>query len=399
MSDQVAGQGKVIDLDGPKIQSNTKLSDVISRTGANYANVFNFTGSATLEFTGQLGSSTLATKNFTIDASTTVNDLENFLTSALGIQQSNASNGNTIPSSQTALGTEVPPGAVVNSQGQIVITGNNGVDNAINIGLSGMNLVTTTGGTSSTSEINLPWTTIQQAKGQTAVANFTAYDSLGVPVQVRITAALESESGGQTTYRWFADSSDNQPQSGASIAVGTGQITFDGNGNYVSATSDQVTIHRNGDSSAPLVFKLDFSQLSGLAATTSSLSVAQQNGFAPGVLSSFNVGTDGLITGVFSNGVSRDLGQLQLARFANPNGLLQQGQNMYSAGVNSGLPTVASPGDSGNGTIVAGATELSNSDVGSNLIELILASTMYSSNSRVISTVQQLFQELLNLGK
>ena len=86
-----------------------------------------------------------------------------------------------------------------------MITGNNGVDNAVNIGLSGMNLVTTTNGTTSTTEVNLPWTTTQQAVGQTAVTNFTAYNSLGVPVQVQLTAALESQTGGQTTYQWFAD--------------------------------------------------------------------------------------------------------------------------------------------------------------------------------------------------
>lgn len=396
VSDHVASQGQVIDLDGPKIQSTTKLSDVISRSGSDYENVFNFAGSATLEFTGQLGSTTLATRNFTINANTTVGDLENFLTGALGIQQSTS--GNSIPPSQTASGATVEPGATINNQGQIVITGNNGVDNAVNIGLSGMNLVTTTNGTTSTTEVNLPWTTTQQAVGQTAVTNFTAYNSLGVPVQVQLTAALESQTGGQTTYQWFADSSDNQPADNSGIAVGTGQITFDSNGNYVSATSNQVTIHQNNDSSPALIFNLDFSQLSGLAATTSSLSVSQQDGFAPGVLSSFNVGSDGLITGVFSNGVSRDLGQFQIAGFANPDGLEQEGQNMYAAGVNSGLPTVANPGQSGNGTIVAGATELSNADVGANLIQLILDSTMYSANSKVISTVQQLFQELLNIG-
>jgi flagellar hook protein FlgE len=108
---------------------------------------------------------------------------------------------------------------------------------------------------------------------------------------------------------------------------------------------------------------------------------------------------DGRIRGVFSNGITRDLGQIRLARFSNPSGLEQKGENMYSSGVNSGLPIESNPGEQGSGRIVAGAVELSNTDVGGNLIDLILASTMYRGNSRVITTVQQLFDQLLSLGR
>ena len=80
---------------------------------------------------------------------------------------------------------------------------------------------------------------------------------------------------------------------------------------------------------------------------------------------------------MFSNGVTRNLGQLQLAQFANDQGLEQQGQNLYAAGVDSGLPIVGTPGSQGTGTIVAGALEESNTDIGANLINLITASTEY----------------------
>jgi len=70
---------------------------------------------------------------------------------------------------------------------------------------------------------------------------------------------------------------------------------------------------------------------------------------------------------------------------------------MYAAGVNSGLPVESNPGVQGSGKLVAGAVEQSNTDIGGNLIDLILASTMYRGNSRVITTVQQMFDELLNL--
>lgn len=124
-----------------------------------------------------------------------------------------------------------------------------------------------------------------------------------------------------------------------------------------------------------------------------------QDGFAPGVLSSFIVGEDGLIRGVFSNSAMRSLGQLRLARFGNPAGLEQLGENLFAAGVNSGMPIEGNPGEQGIGSIVSGAVELSNADVGSNLIDLILSSTMYRSNTRTITTIQQMLDTLLQLQR
>mgnify|MGYP002476547851 CR=1 FL=1 len=103
--------------------------------------------------------------------------------------------------------------------------------------------------------------------------------------------------------------------------------------------------------------------------------------------------------GVFSNGISRTLGQIRLARFANPTGLEQRGENLYGLGFNSGLPVEGNPGDLGIGSIVSGALELSNTDTGANLIDLLLASTMYRANSRVISSAQTLLDDLLNVRR
>jgi flagellar hook protein FlgE len=152
-------------------------------------------------------------------------------------------------------------------------------------------------------------------------------------------------------------------------------------------------------SSSPLTFELDFSQLSGLDTPQSSLAVSYQDGFPPGVLTGFTVGEDGIIRGAFDNGVARDLGQIRLVRFANPAGLEQQGDNLYAEALNSGRPIEGSPGQEGIGTIVAGAVELSNTDIGGSLVDLILASTMYRGNTRVITTAQQMIEELLAMRR
>jgi flagellar hook protein FlgE len=270
------------------------------------------------------------------------------------------------------------------------------MDNAVEVGLSGLLLETSSG----TVNVNMPFGVKQPAVGESAVTDFIAYDSLGIPLRVRVTAVMESRDSSSTTYRWYADSADNDPAAGAATAVGTGLVTFDGQGNVISVSDATVSIERRNVSSAsPLEFELDFSQISGLAADRSSMAVSRQDGSAPGELNSFIVGEDGTIRGVFSNGVTRDLGQIRLARFANPAGLEQRGENLFSEGVNSGLPITGDPGQQGCGTIVAGAVELSNTDIGSNLIELILASTMYRGNTRVITTAQQMVDELLALRR
>jgi flagellar hook protein FlgE len=146
-------------------------------------------------------------------------------------------------------------------------------------------------------------------------------------------------------------------------------------------------------------FALDFSQISGLSATKSTLSATRQDGFPPGKLTSYLINEDGKISGVFDNGTERDLGQIVLARFANPSGLEQRGQNLYSAAVNSGLPVVGRPGEQGIGTVVSGAVEQSNTDISKSLIDLISASTQYRGNARVITAAQQLLDELLNLRR
>jgi flagellar hook protein FlgE len=217
---------------------------------------------------------------------------------------------------------------------------------------------------------------------------------------MRLTATMESRTDQQTVYRWYADSADNMERGSADITVGTGLIYFDGNGNFISASNNVVAVDRTGlPSTKPLQFSLDFTALSGLAADKASLAASRQDGSPPGVLTSYVIGEDGIIRGVFSNGISRDLGQIRLARFSNPGGLEQRGQNLFAQGINTGLPIEGGPSENGLGTISAGALELSNTDVGGDLVTLVLASTQYRSNARVITATQQLFDELLNIRR
>jgi flagellar hook protein FlgE len=290
------------------------------------------------------------------------------------------------------------PGGSVTVDGRLRLVSNNGTGNAVEIPSSSFQLVLPDGSATTT---NLGFSSVQSAVGQSASSDFIVYDSLGIPLDVRLTTVLQSRDSSATVYRWFADSGDNDP-AGADhrIAVGTGLMSFDGEGNLIRADNPVVNIDRNDyPSTNPLVLNLDFTQVTGFATTFSTIAASRQDGSAVGTLTSYSVGESGTISGVFSNGISRTLGQVRLARFANPGGLEQRGENMFGLGFNSGLPVEGNPGDLGLGSVVAGALELSNADTGENLIDLLLASTQYRANSRVITTSQQLLDDLLNLRR
>lgn len=396
ISDLSTPGNQLVDLDGPTLQSNTLLTNITRRDGLNYANPFPI---GTLSFAGKKGGRNLEAKEFAVTATSTVQDLVDFMQEAMGIQTQSSSAANPIPGSLNNILGETGtllPGAYIQN-GQLRFVSNNGEDNAVGVNLTSFRMTDANG---DVSVPNLAFGSIQDAAGQSAVADFITYDTLGIPLRTRVTAVLEERTDASTVYRWYADSSDNSPRSGAEISVGTGLLTFDGDGNFVSSTNSTVAIDRfNIPSVSPLEFDIDFSNVSGLAAEESSLAAVQQDGSPPGTLTSYAIGEDGTIRGVFSNGISQDLGQIRLARFTNPEGLVERGQNLYAQGINTGLPVEGGPGENGIGTVVAGARELSNTDIGGDLVDLVLASTQYRSNARIITATQQLFDELLNIRR
>ncbi len=387
---------KKIDLDGPTVDSNTLLVNLTRRDGFEYSKPFEV---GTLTFKARKGGRSTEEKTFQITTTSTVQDLENFMEQSLGIRTDSGDSANPIQVSKNTIvgeGGTIPPGGTI-TNGRLRFVGNNGEDNSIAIDLTSFRLTDPQGNVTNP---NLSFGSVQTGKGQGAVADFIAYDSLGLPIRVRLTASLESRNDARTTYRWYADSSDNVERGSSRTAVGTGLIHFDGNGNFISSTNDRVAVNRDDlPSTKPLEFQLGFENLSGLAADSASLAASRQDGSPPGVLTSYVIGEDGTIRGVFSNGITRDLGLIRLARFTNQSGLEQRGQNLYAQGINTGLPIQGRPGEDGIGTVSAGALELSNTDVGGDLVNLVLASTQYRSNARVITATQQLFDELLNLRR
>ncbi len=134
-------------------------------------------------------------------------------------------------------------------------------------------------------------------------------------------------------------------------------------------------------------------------AETSSTKAVRQDGYTMGYLESFKIDQAGVITGVYSNGTNRTIGQLALGSFTNPGGLEKAGENTYMVSNNSGDPNVGPSGTAGKGKVIAGTLEMSNVDLAEQFTDMIVTQRGFQASSRTITTSDQMLQELLTLKR
>ncbi len=261
----------------------------------------------------------------------------------------------------------------------------------------------------STTNTIAAFNSISSADGESFRTSITAFDSLGIARRVDMTFWLEAKSNSGITWRWQATAQDNNVTPGLDVqtVVGSGSIMFDTLGRRMSDSGTQVSVQLDDFGvDEPMTFNLDFSRLTGFAADVSpdgsvqnptEVYMTRQDGFQAGTLDDFAIGTDGRITGFFSNGLTRTLGQIAVARFSNPEGLVQDGENFFRADVNSGDPIIGTAGTNGRGIIRSGFIEDSTVELSEAFTDLITAQRAFQANARTISTSSQLLQELVNL--
>jgi flagellar hook protein FlgE len=131
----------------------------------------------------------------------------------------------------------------------------------------------------------------------------------------------------------------------------------------------------------------------------SSTKVVAQDGYTMGYLDNFKIDQSGIITGVYSNGNTRMLGQVALASFPNQGGLEKSGDNNFVVSNNSGAANIGPSGIAGKGEIVSGALEMSNVDMAEQFVDMIVTQRGFQANSRTIQTADQLLQEILTLKR
>jgi len=134
-------------------------------------------------------------------------------------------------------------------------------------------------------------------------------------------------------------------------------------------------------------------------AETSSTKAFEQNGYTMGYLESYQIDQVGRITGVYSNGTNRLIGQIALASFTNPGGLEKAGESTYVESNNSGEANIGESLIAGKGKIISGALEMSNVDLAEQFTDMIVTQRGFQANSRTIQTSDQMLQELLTLKR
>ncbi|HOA72553.1 MAG TPA: flagellar hook-basal body complex protein [Phycisphaerae bacterium] len=384
----IASQGTIlesqafVDLAGNPATANTLLSQLVD-PGAPGVPLFAEGDVITLANVKK-GGRQLPEERFTVTADSTLGDFAAFLQNSLGI--------NTDPEAGGTPGVRISDGSDGVPAGTLVVEGNAGTANGLEIDLSAIR--------SSNINFNVPFnfTETQAANGESVYTTFIAYDSLGTPIQVELTLVLDSKTNAGNVWRYYAESHDDTDVS--SVLGGTGTLTFDNDGQLTAVSNNIIRIDReNTGALNPLQIELNFDHVTGLTTQRSAMVMTSQDGFGTGTLNSFSVGSNGMITGTFSNGLTRPLGQIALATFTNAEGLVGKVNNLYLVGPNSGPAVITAPEELGAGRVVSGALELSNVDLTREFIGLITASTGFSASGRVISTSNELLNELLLIAR
>lgn len=222
--------------------------------------------------------------------------------------------------------------------------------------------------------------------GEAYPATVGVYDSQGVLHSINLTFTKSATV--DNTWSWAA-SGDGATQ--------TGTLVFDAEGQYVSG-SGSITV-TDTEGADPVTFDIDFSNMTQLA-TDSDASINASDGLEAGTFSGFyQTPANGEIYGVYSNGMTQLIGLLAISSFTNPSGLASVGQNMYEISPNSGDPNVGAAGTGGRGTIASGYLEGSNVDLGQEFTNMILAERGFQAASRIITTSDEMLQELVNLKR
>ncbi|ABO56098.1 flagellar hook protein FlgE [Burkholderia vietnamiensis] len=240
---------------------------------------------------------------------------------------------------------------------------------------------------------------------------FNATDSATYNYSTAI-QVYDSLGGSQAVNMYFVKSAAGAWEAYAGVQGGTttdlGTVKFDSSGAITSTTLPasatptaslgqfQFSVPTTDGSSTPQALTLDLTGTTQYGGKDGVNNLAQ-DGYASGTLTTFSIGADGKLTGNYSNGQTAVLGQIAIANFNNPNGLINLGGNQYAETAASGVPQISAPGSTNHGTLQGSALENSNVDLTSQLVNLITAQRNYQANAQTIKTQQTVDQTLINL--
>ena len=360
---------------GNAATGTTALADLVDENGVSL-----FAAGDTLTINARKGpAGALPAETFVVGTDgSTLDDLATYLTQVFRID----------------IDPTTGPGAGVTvTDGKLVVTSNPGDVNALELSSSAIQ------NTGSLAGSPFSFTQTMAASGEGTSTSFEAYDSLGNSVGVRLRAVMESRGPTGTTWRYYAES---KGEALPAQLLGTGTISFDANGQFVAATNNTLSLDRSAaGATSPLTFTLDFSGLTAVASPDgeSELLMASSDGKPAGVMTGYQISADGIVTATYDNTMTEVLGQVALATFTNPEGLVAKSENRFQEGPNSGDATLVAPQEANAGALRTHALEESNVEITREFINLIKAQTGVTAASRVVRTADQMLQQLLLLAR
>lgn len=229
----------------------------------------------------------------------------------------------------------------------------------------------------------------------------TVYDSIGNPIELTLNFTC-IEPG---KWAWEA-----AVPKGVGVTTSNGTIQFDQYGNLDVQKSGGgnpiISIDLLTGANSPLNIEWEFVDASGASngsitgyGTPSAMTFQSQDGYAAGMVTSISVDEKGVISGVYSNGRMVPLYQIVLADFPSYAGLDRVGNNMYAESIASGQATIGVPTSGVLGTISPGTLEMSNVDLAEQFVKMITTQRAFQANSRVITTSDDILQELMTLKR
>ena len=243
-------------------------------------------------------------------------------------------------------------------------------------------------------------------------AEFTAsvqiYDSLGAPHVATIT--YTNTAPGEWDYEVTVPGEEVAGgTAGTPEVLATGDITFDGDGaldlvDGAAAADVDIAAPAWANGATAGDFTWDLVDANGVASLTafdgpSATSSVTQNGAAAGTINSISIDSSGQILATFGTGSSVSVGQLAMANFNNPQGLVKLGSNRYGESASAGIPNIGVAGTGGRGSLIGSSLEQSNVDIAQEFTQMILAQRGYQANSKSITVADELLVDTLNLKR
>jgi len=248
----------------------------------------------------------------------------------------------------------------------------------------------------------------QTPLGDEKVVPITIYDSLGVKHTLQIILSRADDGAVPpnpivNTWDWRVEIDGNP-----ATTLGEGRIVFNPDGtlqevqqfdgtSWVTWTNPSFTYDlTNGANDLDVTLHFDaVTQVAG----PSSLDAGMIDGWPTGTLESYTFDSKGVISGFYSNGQTRMLGQIAVANFANPGGLQKAGKSLFVDTTHAGAPDIGEAGVAGRGTVAPSSLEMSNVDLAEEFTQMIITQRGFQANSRIITVSDELLQELVNLKR